>query len=384
MFNMWKSKYKCFVIKSRYICTKDSELATVYSLVKQALSPSVGSDSFGILLKETIYALERFAGHRRLTEENRYIDISMSIKWAYDTYDISDDDFQRTQVMLYDCLYGLQELEECADKISPLAVPDTKGYDPRATHRELRIRATHVTRDMSVGNTYDTDYYVDIDHLDDNKTTYIDLSTLNGGRIEIVKVTADTITLRWHERVFCVNFGAEVSTDASLIDNQLLSLDSLQLTFAYREIPDYIGIWNMIASLGRDEKERKTERSILAARKNEILHFIEIAIEHGNTGLYVAKALLNMYNDWSTCKISDLHTFQKELLEGIEHGCLAPDNHYGWEWLEVAAKCNDPACFMEDMDLYYEVLDTAASHGVVEAIDIMNSIWEPEQIIEED
>lgn len=381
---MWKSKYKCFIIRSRYICTKDSDLATVYTLVKQAVRPSVTPDDFGILLKETICALERFACHRQLTNESRYIDVSMSIKWAYDTYDISEEDFQRTQVMLYDGLYSLQELEVCADKISHLAVPDTEGYDSRATHRELRIRATHVTRDMSVGNTYDTDYYVDIDHLDNNKTTYIDLTTLNGGRIEIVKVTADTITLRWHERVFCVNFGAEVSTDASLIDNQLLSLDSLQLTFAYREIPDYIGIWNMIASLGRDEKERKTERSILAARKNEILHFIEIAIEHGNTGLYVAKALLNIYNDWSTCEISDLSAFQKELFEGIEHGCLAPDNHYGWEWLEVATKYNNPDCFMEDMDLYYEVLDTAASHGVVEAIDIMNSIWEPEQIIEED
>lgn len=381
---MWKSKYKCFVIKSRYICTKDNDLAMVYALMKQALHPSVGPDSFGILLKETIYALERFASHRRLTEENRYIDISMSIKWAYDTYDISDEDFQRTQVLLYDCLYSLQELEECADKISPIAVPDTKGYDPRATHRELRIRATHTTRDMSVGNTYDTDYYVDIDRLNDKKTSYIDLAALDGGQIEVMEATADAVTLRWGERTYCIRSGTEVSTDASLIDNQLLSSDSLQLTFAYREIPDYIGIWNMIASLGHDEKERKTERCILAAQKNEILHFIEIAIEQGNTGLYVAKALLNIYNDWSTCKISDLHTFQKKLLEGIEHGCLAPDNHYGWEWLEVAAKYNNPACFMEDMDLYYEVLDTAASHGVVEAIDIMSSIWEPEQIIEED
>lgn len=381
---MWKSKYRCFVIKSRYICTKDSDLATVYSLVKQALRPSVDSDSFGILLKDAICALERFAGHRRLTEESRYVDISMSMKWAYDTYDISDEDFQRTQVLLYDCLYGLQELEECADKISPLAVPDTKGYDSRATHRELRIRATHMTRDMSVGNTYDTDYYVDIDRLDDKKISYIDLTALNGGQIEIVSATADAVTLRWGERTYCIRYGAEVSTDASLIDNQLLSSDSLKLTFAYREIPDYIGIWNMIASLGHDEMERKTERCILTAQKNEILHFLEIAIEHGNTGLYVAKALLNIYNDWSTCEISDLHTFQKKLLEGIEHGCLAPDNHYGWEWLEVAAKYNNPACFMEDMDLYYEVLDTAASHGVVEAIDIMSSIWEPEQIIEED
>lgn len=93
---MWKSKYKCFIIKSRYICTKDRDLAMVYALVKKALHPSVGSDSFGILLKDAIYALERFASHRHLTNESRYIDVSMSIKWAYDTYDISDEDFQRT------------------------------------------------------------------------------------------------------------------------------------------------------------------------------------------------------------------------------------------------------------------------------------------------
>ncbi len=381
---MWKSKYKCFIIKSRYICTKDRDLAMVYALVKKALHPSVGSDSFGILLKDAIYALERFASHRHLTNESRYIDVSMSIKWAYDTYDISDEDFQRTQVLLYDCLYCLQELEVCADKISPLVVPDTEGYDPRAKHRELRIRATHITRDMSIGNTYDTDYYIDIERLDDKKISYIDLTALNGGQIEVVAATADAVTLRWGGRMYCVRSGEEVSTDASLIDNQLLSLDSLQLAFAYREIPDYIGIWNMIASLGHDEMEGKTDSCILAAQKKEILHFIEIAIEHGNTGLYVAKALLNLYNDWSTCKISDLYTFHKELLEGIEHSCLAPDNCYGWEWLEVAAKYNNPASFMEDMDLYYELLDSAASHGVVEAIDIMNSIWEPEQIIEED
>lgn len=381
---MWKSKYKCFVIKSRYICTKDNDLATVYALVKKAVRPSVDPDSFGILLKDAIYALERFASHRHLTNESRYIDVSMSMKWAYDTYDISDEDFQLTQVLLYDCLYSLQELEERADKNAPLAEPDTEGYDSRATHRELRIRATHITRDMSIGNTYDTDYYIDIERLGDKKISYIDLTALNGGQIEVVAATADAVTLRWGGRMYCVRSGEEVSTDASLIDNQLLSLDSLQLAFAYREIPDYIGIWNMIASLGHDEMEGKTDSCILAAQKKEILHFIEIAIEHGNTGLYVAKALLNLYNDWSTCKISDLYTFQKELLEGIEHGCLAPDNCYGWEWLEVAAKYNNPACFMEDMDLYYELLDSAASHGVAEAIDIMNSIWKPEQIIEED
>lgn len=72
-------------------------------------------------------------------------------------------------------------------------------------------------------------------------------------------------------------------------------------------------------------------------------------------------------NHWGTCKINSLYFFRQQLLKGIECGCLTPDNYFGWEWLEVATKYNDPADFMEDMELYYEVLDTAAGYGVIEA-----------------
>ena len=45
---------------------------------------------------------------------------------------------------------------------------------------------------------------------------------------------------------------------------------------------------------------------------------------------------------------------------------------------------NDPEEFMTDMERYYDILATADEEGNEIALDIMNAIWEPEQIIEED
>ena len=76
--------------------------------------------------------------------------------------------------------------------------------------------------------------------------------------------------------------------------------------------------------------------------------------------------------------------FRQILLEGIDCGALAPDDDAGWEWLYAAAECNDPQEFMTDMDRYYDLLASAAEEGNEDALDIMNTIWPPEQIIEED
>lgn len=383
---MWKSKYKCFVIKSRYVCSKDNDLAKVYSSAKKAIHYHNADNIFEILLKEIIDNLVTFARHRGLLDESLFISVHKTLTLGYDTYQLSDDDFEMVRKMLIDCIYNFQELEELADNVSPLvnANDETEEYDSCATYKEIKIRVIHVTRDMSVGNTYDVDYYDDIDQFDNKKERRICPDYLDGEGVRLISVTEKAVTLSWGEEEFHVNFETEVSTEEHLINNPLLSSDSLKLTFTYRHIPSYAELWNMIASLGCDELDEKEERHILTARKKDILHFIDKLIEQGYTGLYVAKALLTEYNNWGTCKINNLNFFRQQLLEGIERGSLAPDNYFGWEWMEVATKYNAPTDFMEDMELYYEVLDTAACYGVVEAIDIMDSIWEPEQIIEED
>lgn len=372
---MWQSKYKCFVIKKRYVCTKDKDLAKVYSLVKNASTYCDIDNTFGTLLEEIIDSLAGFAQNRRLLSEKLYGEVRKTLTLAYDTYMLFDAECETARDILMDSICDFQKLEELADKRCPLvdAKDKTEGYDAKANYREFRIRATHVTQDMSVSNTYNADYYVDIDPSN-KKEESVSLPSLDGGCIKMTAVTKDDVTLKWNNKEFCVKFGASVSTENIFLDNPYLSSDSLRLTFTYRELPNYAELWSMIASLGCDELEEKEERYILTERKEEILHFIDKAIERGNTGLYVAKALLTIYNSWGTCKIRSIECFQNKLLQGINYGCLAPDNYFGWEWMKVAARYNDPSNFLEDEDLLREVLNTAAELGVVEAIDIVNSI----------
>ena len=383
---MWKSKYRCFVIGSRYVYTEDNDLTKVYLSVKKACQWPNADNGFGMLLKEVIDHLDTFARHRGLVDQNLYVSVRKTLTLGFDTYQLSDEDFEIVGETLIDCIYKFQELEDVANRVSPLLVAndDAEGYDPRMSCREIRVRATHFTRDMSIGNTYYVDYYADIDQFDNPKDKCITLEPLDGGCVELVSVTKDAVALKWGEDEFLVKLGSDVTTKDYMVDNPRLSSDSLKLTFCYRCVPNYADLWSMIANLGCDEQGGKEDDHLLAARKEDILHFIDKTIERGNTGLYVAKALLNESNNWGTCQINCLNLFRQQLLKGIECGCLAPDNHYGWEWMEVASKYNDPTDFMEDMELYYDLLDSAVSHGVVEAIDIMDSIWEPEQIIEED
>ena len=131
----------------------------------------------------------------------------------------------------------------------------------------------------------------------------------------------------------------------------------------------------------------KTERTVYletADQEQDVLNLLDKVIEGGMVEAYPLKALLVASNNWSTFLIVRIGFFQDILLEGIDKGCLEPENQLAWKWLEVAATNNDPEEFMLDMDRYYDILATAAENGNDIALDIMNSIWEPEQIIEED
>ena len=114
------------------------------------------------------------------------------------------------------------------------------------------------------------------------------------------------------------------------------------------------------------------------------MKLIDELIREGDIGLYVLKAILMASNDWSTGEFVRPSLFRQILLEGIEKGCLTPDYANDWDWLETAAENNNPAEFMDDMDRWYDILASAVECGNEVARDIMNRIWEPEQIIEED
>lgn len=118
--------------------------------------------------------------------------------------------------------------------------------------------------------------------------------------------------------------------------------------------------------------------------ERKVLDQVNAAIADGDVELYSMNALLAASNDWSTGLITRMDLYKNILLEGIGKGALAPENEYAWEWIGSAATNNDPEEFIDDKTLYYDLLSSAAESGITVALDIMDRIWEPENIIEED
>lgn len=118
--------------------------------------------------------------------------------------------------------------------------------------------------------------------------------------------------------------------------------------------------------------------------KKRVLALIDEMISLGKTELYPLKAVLLSSDNWATKEIVRINQFRDILLEGIEKGSLSPTDSIGWKWLSLISEDNDPAEFMTDLEAYYRLLWNAVENGNYDALDIMNMIWEPEQIIEED
>lgn len=204
--------------------------------------------------------------------------------------------------------------------------------------------------------------------------------------ITIESVGDGGINLQYHGESRTLHVGDEWVAAAEVVDDSPYpSRDELTMTVAFyirtpwMQIPE---IMDRIMAV-----HEKSDSSVIAetARDEQrVLALIDIEIESGDVGCYPLKALLCSCNNWYTAGIVRPGQFQEILLEGIAKGALAPDDETGWSWMKTAAETNDPETFMTDMDRYYELLADAAENGNYDALDIMNTIWEPEQIIEED
>lgn len=148
-------------------------------------------------------------------------------------------------------------------------------------------------------------------------------------------------------------------------------------------------LWSSFVSIFSDirAKHARESRSLFgetAAEEQETLGILESLISSGHRSLYPLMALLSASNNWHTLVIVRMSQFRDILLEGIEAGALSPEDEEGWAWLMEAAETNDPTDFMTDTERFYNLLSDAMEAGNQDARDILNMIWEPEQIIEED
>ncbi len=207
----------------------------------------------------------------------------------------------------------------------------------------------------------------------------LDFSYQKWDKIIIESFSEQAITFLYKKERITINLGEKWQTK---FDN---GFSMSEVTLRYRRL----SFWDTASMLmDRIFKVHKHSRHPIitstTAAEEQVLNLLNSSIEDGNVGLYPLKALLHASNNWYTGKILRLGMFQEILLEGIGEGALAPDDAEGWEWLKAISVDNDPAEFMTDMERYYDLLASAAENGNTDALDIMNEIWPPEQIIEED
>ncbi len=214
---------------------------------------------------------------------------------------------------------------------------------------------------------------------------FVDMSPFPGGKIQVECLSEEAITVSFFKETIMLTPGEDWTSGPVKIYNPIDSDDEATITIRFHRLSfwEYV-TWLMDRIIPIHEKSHHS--LILSTTDDEqmVLSLINQAIDDGEVGLYPFKALLMASNNWHTTKILRIGMFKEILLEGIEKGALGSDDSQGWEWLHVAADTNDPSEFMTDMERYYDLLASAAENGNTDALDIMNEIWPPEQIIEED
>lgn len=233
---------------------------------------------------------------------------------------------------------------------------------------------------MSVG-IHDSDtFVVPIEELAAGQTV--------AGTVHIVSVSPQCIIANYKGHELTVNFGEAVSSKESGSGNPYLSYEGFSVRLEYADLTDFNHTLEIIQDVSEYHRRLNAIGQFalpakIVEEQNEVRRNLS-QLCNSDISLYPLYALLMACENWTTFEIVRMKQFKKILLKGIEKGCLLHDVDYAWQTMELAATNNDPTGFMDDMERYYDIIAACAEHGNTIALDIMNQIWEPEQIIEED
>lgn len=390
-----------YVIGKHYLSTDDPALATVYYEIKHLETRMSDPEGFFFNTLTIMVELKRFAASAGLSGEPLLEDIlerlRTSVKGPAED-PMSYAEMDNALIRIHDCIPDICRLADMAKggKREPAAPKpeETKGAEEQDSTctidetegdpgKELRVRATERTMDMSVSNTEHGD--MDIPEKDLKKGARFEVPHFPDSAFEILEASGDKVRVQWCSHEYEIPLGNTVTTQNILLDNPYLSVDEMHIRFEYREIPLYTRAMRLLDKIAKLHGAMDPRKAGTTKAEQKVLNMLdELIYKNDRTDMYPLKALLDASNNWATGKIVRMSHFRHILLEGIDKGCLAPDQDEAWDWMEAAAGNNDPAEFMDDTERWYDILMTAAEEGNTIAKDIMDRIWEPEQIIEED
>ena len=374
-----------YTIGGREMSTDSTIVADVFSAIRRIMEePDSELNDWAFLLNMAESQLRHYARECGVANDDAtLVKLTAELKNIRELYADRMVDAADVHEMLEDSVGHIADycrwLEESQPR--PKLMID---YIPADDPCELMITAAHTTRDMSVGGHYENTLFVPYSRLSAQKA--LDGADESCGKVMILSCSTQHIVLAWAGKEYTLKLGESVTTEPEMCNTPMLSVDMLSMTFEYRPLTSYRRATDIVLKVSDAHRLNSGWRKldcteVEQAALDVVNHMIS---NEGDVEMYPMKALLDASNDWSTFVITRMSHFKAILLEGIEKGCLAPQCDLAWQWLEMAATNNDPTLFVDDMDLYYDLLATAAEEGNSIALDIMNTIWEPEQIIEED
>lgn len=358
-----------YKIAGFYFTTGDDRIARIYFDAMCIVEAKGRAENSMFLAVECLVYLKRFAAEKGIRDDDAALrGIRASFMQIKDVCRDETYDPERDDEIILRALREVRELDKACNR-----TPDT---NLRKGGKEFPQPDPHLKIAFSVGTgTSPRTAAIPFDELKGRAALVHPLPGC--GTVKILRLGETHIDLNWNGRDFSLDLDGE-GAEASAEGDRAIS-------FHYCDCASFDGIMTLLGLVGdlhqREDKMCYPETTEMEER---LLFHLDKLIEAGDAELYVLRALLSASNNWSTFAIVRKEQFRELLLEGIDKGCLAPGHKYDWSILGAAAMSNDPEEFMTDMERYYDLLATAAEAGVGAARDIMNRIWEPEQIIEED
>lgn len=262
-------------------------------------------------------------------------------------------------------------------------VLEVMAYCALMRTRMLRVRVTR-TRGLRNTAVYTRDYA-----LDELWPGMIVEGYPSCKTVSIVSAGDDAVLVSFLGKVLEVRLGKTTTTGfvSVLPAGAMLTADTadeVQMSFELFDclLDDYI--FEAAGDLSRVYENGDAGEAVEKELKDLLMSKVERCIGLGYADMFPLRALLAATDRWNIPEIVRPEEFRRLLLEGVEEGALAPECEIGWYWLGIAAEYNDPTHFMDDMERYYELLADAAAEDVGEAREIMDRIWEPENLQEED
>lgn len=228
----------------------------------------------------------------------------------------------------------------------------------------LQLTACNHTMDMSVGNLLRRTREIPLEELRPGMKIGVDEMPQNG-TTEIRSADPGRISLAWGGRTFEVPFGGEpVATHCLQLENPYLSVDEIYMEYRFLLRTPEDKIRELLGEIAEyHDRFDSPAYPATAARQEQVLELVRERIDAGEYSYYPLYALLKSCDNWSRGTLVRPALFRRILLEGIDRGCLAPDNRQAWVWMGAAAVNNDPAVFLEDRKRYDALLAEAAACG---------------------